>query len=198
MSGRLSEESDDIMKKPLLTLALAAACTPAWSAAPAPALDGLIACADVQDTQQRLACFDREIAPLARAARTTAPASAAVARAPAPAAAPTPAPATGSTASSKADKPSFGQEQLRAKERPAAPEEEPALHAQIATLRETAPGTWLVALDNGQTWRHEDSQLGAYLRVGEAVTIRKSTLGAYRMTRDAGQARDWIRVTRVR
>ena len=54
------------------------------------------------------------------------------------------------------------------------------------------------SLDNGQTWRHEDQTLGAYLKEGEAITIRKGTLGSYRLSRDDGDAKNWIRVSRVR
>jgi hypothetical protein len=53
-------------------------------------------------------------------------------------------------------------------------------------------------LDNGQVWRHEDSVQGEYLRDGEAITIEKGALGSYKLTRDAGKSRNWIRVTRVR
>jgi hypothetical protein len=55
-----------------------------------------------------------------------------------------------------------------------------------------------VTLDNGQTWRHEDQHLGSYLKEGQTVTIRKGSLGSYRLTQDEGASRNWIRVTRVR
>jgi len=71
------------------------------------------------------------------------------------------------------------------------------LHGRIASLR-TAGAAYQVALDNGQTWRHEDQTLGVYLKEGDAVTIRKGTLGGYRLTRDAGNEKNWIRVTRIR
>ena len=60
-------------------------------------------------------------------------------------------------------------------------------------------GYLAVHLDNGQVWRHENAHLGSYLRQGEAVTItRVDGVGGYRLTRDAGRDKDWIRVTRVR
>jgi hypothetical protein len=167
-----------------------------------------------QDAQQRLACFDREIALTRKSAATAAPAAPSPAQVPVPAAsresrstrpaapassaqisAPVPAPAP--TAATRAA-PSFGEEQLSPKDRPTASEDPQALHARIASLREVEPSTYLVTLDNGQAWRHEDSRLGPYLREGEAITISKGSLGTYRLTRDDGQSRNWIRVKRVR
>jgi hypothetical protein len=183
------------MKKPSVTLALALALAPAWSGeAPAP-VDRLVACADVQDPAQRLTCFDREIAPLAKARAASAPPAAAppVAQRTAPA---TPTPTPPSPPAPPAA--SLGEEQLSPKLRAPVNEDEQVLHAHISALRAQGPSTFVVALDNGQTWRHEDQHLGSYLRVGDAITIRKATLGTYRLTRDAGETRNWIRVTRVR
>jgi hypothetical protein len=172
------------MKKILAILTLTAVGVPAWPAdAPAPALDKLVACADIPDATARLACFEREITPLARG-RTTLPPTPTVA-------APVPPPAPASTGTS------FGQEQLSPKTGPGAPDEQ-TLHARITSLREVKSGTYVVYLDNGQAWRHEDEHQGSYLREGEAITIGKAAMGSYRLTRDAGKSRNWIRVTRIR
>jgi hypothetical protein len=56
----------------------------------------------------------------------------------------------------------------------------------------------VITLDNGQAWRHDNETLGEYLRKGEAVTISKGLMGTYRLTRDAGAAKNWIRVARIR
>ena len=185
------------MKKSIASLVLVVTSTPVLCAdATAPVVDRLVACVDVQDTRQRLACFDREIAPLARSRTAVTPAPAqsvppVVRTAPTPTApAPAPAPAPASA--------QFGQEQLSLKDKPPATAGEQLLHARIASIRPTGNGAWLVSLDNGQGWRHEDQHLGSYLREGEAVTIEKATLGSYRLTRDAGGAKNWIRVKRVR
>lgn len=163
------------MKRPVISLVLAAACTPAWPAdAPAPALTKLVACTALQDAQQRLGCFDREIALFARPVPVV------------PATAPEPTP------------PSLGQEQLAPKLRPTEAVEEQVLHATVSSQRETAPGIYAVVLDNGQTWRHEDEAQGSFLRAGDAVTIRKGSFGSYRLTRDAGKSKNWIRVVRIR
>ncbi|MEO8315875.1 MAG: hypothetical protein ABI645_13910 [Pseudomonadota bacterium] len=184
------------MKKPVLSFVLAASLTPVWAAEPVPAIDKLVACSDVQDSSQRLSCFDREIAPLARAKSAAPPVSAARPTPGPPASAAVAAPVM--PAASAGVAPSLGQEQLDNKLKPPKSEAELILHATIASIRQVAPGAWLVSLDNGQAWRHEDLAQGSYLRVGEAVTIGKAAMGSYRLTRDAGEAKNWIRVTRIR
>lgn len=79
-----------------------------------------------------------------------------------------------------------------------AEKEEEALHARITEMRRSGSSAFLVTLDNGQVWRHENETQGEYLRIGEPVTITKAALGSYRLTRDAGAAKNWIRVTRIR
>jgi pyruvate/2-oxoglutarate dehydrogenase complex dihydrolipoamide acyltransferase (E2) component len=142
--------------------------------------DQLLACVDLQDAAARLACFD-QVAQLAGARRAPS----------APAAVPTTAPAA------TAALPSFGQAQLKPNERPAESAQESALHARVASSRSAGQGTYLLTLDNGQVWRHEDGDFASYLAVGEAVTISKASMGSYRLTRDAGKAKNWVRVSRI-
>jgi len=194
------------MNKRVLSLVLAMASAQALPAAtPAANIDAVVDCADVKDSRERLACFDREVAPLARARSAGTPlvAVAPVAVAPAPAA-PVPAPRTPTPATptvapaATAPQSSFGQEQLAPKLKQPVPAEEQSLHARITALRKVGSGMFLVTLDNGQTWRHENEYLGAYLREGDAITISKAALGSYRLSRDAGDAKNWIRVNRIR
>jgi hypothetical protein len=81
---------------------------------------------------------------------------------------------------------------------PKAPAEVETLQAHITATRKASGGLYLIILDNGQTWRHESGSMEPYLKVGEAVTIRKGSLGSHRLTLDSGQAKNWVRVTRVR
>jgi hypothetical protein len=188
------------MKKSVVSLILAAASCPALPA-DSTSLDRLTGCADIRDSRDRLACFDREVAPL-RSSRSEPlrPASPppAAARVPAPAIASAPAPAPMPAPAPAPAKPTFGDEQLSPKSRAVAPEEDQVLHARIQRLRTVTASDFIVYLDNGQSWRHQDSSLGGYLREGEAITISKGTLGSYRLTRDAGSSKNWIRVTRFR
>ena len=152
----------------------------------------LVACAGLIDSAARLACYDREVAPLAREIGAPARDSSA--------AAPTPAPATAASAPAIATTsgPSLGQEQLTREQRPVPEKEELTLHARLNSQKSVGPGLFNLYLDNGQVWRHEDQVLGAYLKDGDAITIEKGALGGYKLTRDAGKSRNWMRVTRVR
>lgn len=182
------------MNKPVFCLALAMAATSGIAAESPPVLGRLVDCAALKGSRERLACFDQEIAPLAKARTTGAmppvATTAPVVRNPAP-----PAPAPAATAPPAS---AFGREQLAPKLQPVVPEDEQSLHARITDLRSASASSFLVTLDNGQVWRHENAALGEYLRKGEAVTISKGALGTYRLTRDAGASKNWIRVARVR
>jgi hypothetical protein len=180
------------MQKRKLIVALAFVVAPLAASAASLSLDQLVACAGMTDPTARLACYDREVVPLARQVAGPGPASPA-APAPAPRVA-SPAPA----APPAAPPPSFGQEQLAREQRPAAKDEELALHARLSSQKAVGGGLFNLYLDNGQVWRHEDRVLGQYLKDGDAVTIEKGALGSYKLSRDAGKSRNWIRVSRVR
>ena len=189
------------MKK-TIAVVLAMGSVPAL-AAQGPALDKVVACAAITDPSARLTCFDREVAPFVTTSSSRA-ASGATSSAVAPAAppitppavrSPTPAapPATPSVASS-----SFGQEQLPVEQRPTPKQEELTLHAHLTSQRAIGGGMFNLYLDNGQVWQHQDQVQGEYLRNGEAVTIERGALGSYKLSRDAGKSRNWIRVSRIR
>lgn len=189
------------MKKSMGWL-VAVAVSAQVSAAEAPSIDRLVDCAAIGAAQERLACFDREVAPFARvrsaaAAPVPTPPQVAPPASKAPAV-PAPPPATSTGTAAPPSAASFGEDSLASKSRKDSTQAPEALHAKIERLRPAGTGVFLVYLDNGQTWRHEDESNGSYLREGEAVTITKASLGTYRLTRDAGSSKNWIRVTRVR
>jgi hypothetical protein len=170
------------MKK-IASLVLAAISYPALTAENA--VDRLVNCVDVKDSRDRLACFDREVAPLANARpRPVVPERPQPQVVQSPPIAPAPR--------------TFGEEQLQPKARPAETADDQTLHARIERLRKVTASDFIVYLDNGQAWKHQDVALGEYLREGEAITISRAALGSYRLTRDAGKSKNWIRVTRIR
>jgi len=196
------------MQKRIVILAVGASLAMPAVQAAGLSLDQLVACAAITESSARLACYDREVAPLARQiAGPTRPANVAAPVAPAvaaPPAAPPAAPAAPAVpappaARAPAATPStFGQEQLAVQARPAAREEERTLHARLTSQSPAGGGNFNLYLDNGQVWRHQDLVQGPYLKDGDAITIEKGALGSYKLSRDAGKARNWIRVTRVR
>jgi hypothetical protein len=169
----------------------------------------LVACAGITDSAARVACYDREVAPLVREVAERARASSPAA--PAPTSVPTTAPATvvpsatvaapttvAAPVTATTPAPSFGQEHLTREQRTAPEKEDITLHARLSSQKPAGAGRFNLYLDNGQVWRHEDQVLGSYLKDGDAITIEKGALGSYKLTRDAGKSRNWIRVTRVR
>lgn len=179
------------MKMPLMLL-MAALPASALSGEPAsPVENELARCAGMQDTRQRLSCFDR----LAEPYRAR-PSESVARSAPAPAA-PAPLPAAPSVQAT-VNAGSFGEEKLSSRSKAEFPEEERRLQARITSVRSLPPDAYLVTLDNGQTWRHENMRQAEFLKEGDAITITRASLGTYRLTRDAGDAKNWIRITRVR
>lgn len=183
------------MSRSAAPFVLALMALPAVAAdATSTSIDRIVACAAQRDAGARLACFDREVAPLTGTTVAPRPATGAPVTLPAPAPASTP-PAPSTVPATPAS--TYGQEQLPASRKPQPSEAEQTLQAHIRDMRKVG-SRYLLELDNGQTWRHEDEYQGAFLVKGEAVTIRKGAMGSYRLTRDAGSARNWIRVERVR
>jgi hypothetical protein len=164
---------------PLLTVAaagLAAADTPA-----APLQNGLKACAAIAAAAERLACYDQlsgRSAPAAPAAAR--PGAAQLAPAPAPAAPPAPTAAAVASAAPSPAVPapappqSFG---LYAAEHPAPPPAAKSLTARVASLGHSASGRQTLALEDGQLWELDDGD--PLLAVGDAVTIRRASLGSF-------------------
>lgn len=66
--------------------------------------------------------------------------------------------------------------------------------ATVADVRDSADRKLLVALDNGQTWRQLDNK-SLRLRSGDAVVVRKASLGSYLLEKASGSRS--IRVKRV-
>ena len=187
-ASRRTNPRGSYMKKIGLTLGSIAAATTLLAGEPA-TLDRLLDCANIETDNERLACFDRGVQSIRGAAPTKA---AALPSSPAPRDTSTsPSPGTSSTSGQD-----FGEEQLGRRDESDKPAK--ALQARIASTRSGGQGTYLVTLDNGQVWRHESGRMAQYLGPGEAVTITGAALGSYRLTRDAGKSKDWVRVTRVR
>ncbi len=157
---------------------------------PRSARDALLACSDIREGVARLDCFDRaaEAQKGQGAARTATPTTA-----PATSATPAAPAAPAQTPSS-----SIGEEQLRRSSTDDAAEAPKVLHARITESRRGSGGVYLLTLDNGHVWRHEQGSMAAYLKAGEAVTISPASLGSYRLTLDSGSSKNWVRVTRVR
>jgi hypothetical protein len=184
------------MSKPLLSVALALASAPIWAANAPPALpESIAACALVQDAVERATCYDREVAALRNTPNppvvVTPPAT--PASAPKTAAETKPPATTPSTAP-----PKFGEESVRKDRRQNEDAAADLLQAKITRLRQPLRGYYLINLDNGQIWKQKDAKAYFKLLVGEAISIRRGTLGSYRLWPDRDGSINWVYVTRVR
>jgi len=129
-------------------------------------------CVELTKPEERLACFEAQVA-----AAGNAP------------------PAAGSAAPSSAAPADFGlpQEKDDDDDKPALP---PELNAKVAETRETVPNAYLITLDNGQVWRQTQPKYGYVLRPGYDVRIYATKIRSFRLA--SRQLPGYIQVERVR
>jgi hypothetical protein len=169
--------------------------------ATAPSAADLARCAGIAAPDARLACYDTlagraadRAAPTAATTPTPAPvappppasaapptAAAAAATSATPAAPPVP-PASAPAPSFASDPRNFGftEAQQHAQAQPHAAPEAPAnIQARVAKFVDNRAGRAYVVLDNGQTWVFVDAGDDAGLSPGDAVTIKRASLGSF-------------------
>lgn len=146
-------------------------------------VDSVRSCASVQDNERRLACYDAAVGELGAHA---APEASSQISATKPAGGGQPADNFGATGSELAKK--------RAQEKEQSEEGSRELTARITKIERLPRGELLVTLDNGHVWRQKQVQSTFVLRVGEAVTIKRGTLGSHRLVNASGRA---TAVTRI-
>lgn len=149
---------------------------------------GIFACPAIEDEDDRLACFDREIAILAKQAKAGEASVAADETAPPTAAEP----ALDAAGAAMLAKENFGAEDLdkTVSERRAEREERgelSELKAAVIESGENPYGKVFLVLDNGQVWRQldsDDTMLRIPRGVDATVTIKRSLFGGYLLTVD--------------
>ena len=177
------------LRRSLAAVTCACLCAGWILPARASGLDILLACRKIAASAARLACFDRESATLAPAAR-----AAAVHAAPRPASAPIAPPAA-----RLSPQQTFGMAPMQVLEREQAARRAPPpldhLSEHIAAFGLEADGREIFTLDNHQVWSQlePDAELGA--RAGDAVTISRGWLGSYWLSLES---RHGCKVTRIR
>jgi hypothetical protein len=135
-------------------------------------------CAQINDPSKRLACYDQVAErPTAAAAAAALPKDSAAAPAPAASAAPP-------------TKESFG---LYTAEHPTAPVVEPLITAKVIAIGINTTGRSTVTLEGNQVWELDSAD--PVLVKGDAVTVKRGTLGSFILTTPAGRLH---RVHRVR
>jgi hypothetical protein len=158
-----------------LAIAIAAVLA-GGSAVAADALESAQACARVQDSLQRLVCYDRLFPPGQPAVG--------VASAPAP-------------ASTGIDE--FGADGIKRSDSERKADSAPrSMTAAVTEARESRPNVFRVTLDNGQVWQQMDMDSLFTVRAGDTVQIERGRLGGYRMARTGRGGSNWVRVNRVK
>jgi hypothetical protein len=138
-------------------------------------------CAQVQDSLQRLVCYDRVFPP------GQAPVATAPVRQPAPAVA-TPAPAA-----------EFGADSVPRTEQQRQTEAPPrSLSAAVTSVRQTRPNVYRMTLDNGQVWDQMDMDGTFSVEEGDTVQIERGRMGGYRVSRTSRGGTGWVRVNRIK
>lgn len=153
------------------------------------------ACAQIEDIKARVTCYDNNIRPGATA--QAAPPTSGSVPAPTPAPAPEPAPAPAPNPAPQA-RTGFGSESLpqpRAAEQRAAREE--AAEARVTAVARSAPGIYLLTLEDGGQWQFVEAAPLSYdpPRAGSIVSIESASLGSYLMRY---RQQPSIRIKRVR
>lgn len=188
----------------LIALLLGPACMRAGAQAVPPTVH---ACESITSDQQRLACFDHELAKLesAQTKPSTATSSERNSNVQASAGAALPEKAAADTnttahaAKSLPPEQTFGLsgDQIRALEARQGGTPPPVklkkLTAQIASVSRNSVGRWVIKLDNGQVWRQTETR-SFEASPGEAVRISTGAMGTYWL--ETGP-HNWTRVERV-
>jgi hypothetical protein len=164
------------MKRLLLMVALSLAAAPLFAAGPVvPA--GLRACKAMQDSLQRLLCYDTQVAELDNEVAQVKPET---------------------TPEAPVSSPQFGQESLARKARPVADSEPSSLTSKVTGLRPVDVGISLITLENGQVWRQQEPARDFYANVGDTVRIEKGVLGSFRLVKEGRGGGRWVRVARLK
>jgi hypothetical protein len=152
------------MNKPVfLVLAALLACPPVFAADELPA--HIAACTKLSRDAERLACFDKAVA-IVQAGEKTAP----------PPSAENMFGASTGLANSSAKRTETQREELR------------QITGTITSLRRGDDGMIVIDLDNGQTWRQQDSDISLAMSAGDSVTIARASLGTFRIADKRGRS----------
>jgi hypothetical protein len=164
--------------------------------AAAQAPDSLVKCAGIARDAERLACYDAAVAGLSAEARRVSEARAAESSriAAEEAAAAAAAAARKQEAERQARREAFGGEVI-GKGR-VDPEEVVEVETTLSELLTNASGLGVFILGNGQMWRQTDTAPLPRLKAGDAVKLKRASLGGYQLVQlRTGR---WVTVRRIK
>lgn len=153
------------------------------------AIADLRTCAAEKDDGARLRCYDTEMRRLSVA--SPAPASSSAAAIPT-----APVTAAAAVASPLSGEDSFGFSRLEVHERrEAAPKGPDSIESPVTDIVKRPYGELVLTLANGQVWAQKAGEPATRLKLGDAVVIKRASLGSFMMSTPEGRA---IRVARIK
>jgi hypothetical protein len=157
------------------------ALSSAQAATPSIPMSVLKQCAEINDPSKRLACYD-QVAERPPATSAAVPKDSPAAKVSPAASAPAAAAASAAT-TAPPPKESFG---LYSAEHPAAPPRVEALiSARVISIGISSTGRSTVTLEGDQVWELDSAD--PVLKNGDAVTVKRGTLGSFILTTPAGR-----------
>ena len=141
----------------------------AYAAEPLPA--PIEACASLLRDSERLACYDKAVAALKRGDEVA------------------PLTAENMFGANTGNTPAAGGRDAVKRE------ELKQITGTVTSLRRTDDGMIVIELDNGQTWRQQDSDVRLMVAKGDTVTIVRASMGTFRIADKTGR---FARFKRVR
>jgi hypothetical protein len=152
----------------------------AQAAPPSIPMSVLKQCAEINEPSKRLACYD-QVAERPAAAGAALPKDSSAAKV-APAASAPGAAVASAAAAAPPPKESFG---LYTAEHPAAPKVEALITGKVISIGISSSGRSTVTLEGDQVWELDSAD--PVLKNGDAVTVKRGTLGSFILTTPAGR-----------
>jgi hypothetical protein len=190
-----------LMKHAPVPLALAFGFLATAQAANAPSPPAnLVVCSRMTDREERLNCYDTQMAAMLAAARpppAAAPAAVAGSKSEPAQVASVPAPPSAVPPPAPTPEQKFGSEDLSPAARAKVEKLDTVLLSSIASIRQVRAKLWIIVLGNGQIWMQEGTQITMFFRAGYDVRIEKGLLGDYRMSSAQIGEKNLVKVTRI-
>lgn len=147
--------------------------------ASAQSLKSFTQCAAIVDDGKRLECYDKAASAVSPAIRAEVEQRQKLAAARAAEAA-----AAAEAAREAQERDRFGREGVRGFR--GTDQEVTEIQSTVTEVLRDSGGKMIIVLDNGQMWRQIDGSTMASIRTGSTVTVKRGTLGSYRLAPEKG------------
>ncbi len=136
-------------------------------------------CAAIVDDEQRLECYDKAASAISPAIRAEVEQRRKLAAARAAEAA-----AAAEAARAAKERDRFGREGVRGFR--GSDEDVAEIQSDVTEVLRDSTGKMIIVLENGQMWRQVDGSTMGSIRAGSTVTVKRGSLGSYRLVPEKG------------